>query len=80
MVRLLKILGLGRFDADPFTSRKPRKRIFLGSLALTCCLLASAQSRADTLYVSQASNNMIVTYDTTASPPTPTTFASTGLD
>ena len=36
--------------------------------------------QADTLYVSNLDNNTIVSFDTTASPPTPTTFASTGLD
>jgi sugar lactone lactonase YvrE len=50
-------------------------------LAISLCILSTGTCAwADFLYVSQASNNMIVTYDTAATPPTPTTFASTGLD
>jgi len=36
--------------------------------------------QADMLYVSSLDGNTIVTLDTTATPPTPTTFASMGLD
>jgi len=42
--------------------------------------LAIAPVRADLLFVGQYSNNTIVSFDTTASLPTPTTFATTGLD
>jgi len=36
--------------------------------------------QADMLYVTSLDNNTIVSFDTTANPPTPTTFASTGLN
>jgi sugar lactone lactonase YvrE len=41
-------------------------------------LLTDTLARADSLFISQASNNTIVTYDTTAAMPTPTTFVSGG--
>ena len=50
-------------------------------LAVSLCVLSTGKpAQADLLYVSQANNNTIVNYDTTASPPTPTTFAGTGLN
>jgi sugar lactone lactonase YvrE len=50
-------------------------------LAISVCILSNGMwAEADTLYVSQFNNNQIVTYDTTASPPTPTPFASSGLN
>ena len=50
-------------------------------LAVSLSILSTGTlAQADTLYVSQGNNSMIVTYDTTASPPTPTTFARTGLN
>jgi sugar lactone lactonase YvrE len=45
-------------------------------VALTC---TATRSHADLVYASLADDNLIVTYDSTATNPTPTIFASTGL-
>ena len=46
---------------------------------LLCALSTGTPALAGSLYVSQNSNNLIVTYNTMVSPPTSMTFASTGL-
>ena len=48
--------------------------------ALLTLHIGRAPVRADLVYVASLDNNTIVSFDTTASPPTPTTFASSGLD
>ena len=54
---------------------RPRSLTALLAVALAC---TATPAHADTLYVSLF-NNTVVTYDTTVTNPTPTTFASTGL-
>jgi len=52
---------------------------FLRPALVVVALSVATSARADLLYISQQIQNTILTYDTSASPPTPTTFA-TGLN